>query len=217
MTHAPMPCCHDECGPAANDAAQRRTLWIVLALNAAMFVGEFALGWIAHSTALLADSLDMLGDALVYTVSLFVVARGTRAKAWSAGFKGAVMLVFGLIVSVEVVYKLLHGLPPQSALMAATATVALAGNVCCLLLLTRHRGEDVNMRSVWICSRNDLFANSGVIVAAGLVAWTGTFWPDVIVGAAIAALFMRSAVSVLVDAWRSHDEAQQTAVPVNRS
>ncbi|ROO28558.1 cation transporter [Salinisphaera orenii] len=202
-----MACCCNEndADIAALRRNQARVLWAVLALNAVMFVGEFTAGWLAQSTALLADSLDMLGDSLVYALSLFVIDRGGRAKAGAAGFKGSIMLAFGLIVAADVLYKAFHGAAPVSAIMAVAGTLALIGNVVCLILLTRHRGDDVNMGSAWICSRNDLIANSGVILAAGLVALTHSVWPDIIIGGVIAAVFLRSSIGVLADAlahWR---------------
>lgn len=182
---------------------QARMLWAVLAINAAMFVIEFTAGWLASSTALLGDSLDMLGDALVYGLSLFVVAKSMRWKAISAGFKGAVMLAFGLLVLGEAITKAIAGTVPEPSVMAVVGAAALAANIVCLLLLTRHRGDDVNMRSSWICSRNDLAANTGVLAAAALVAFSGSLWPDVIVGVAIAGLFLHSSLGVLRDARTS--------------
>lgn len=194
-----MPACCDENDSHIAELRNRQTrmLWIVLAINAVMFVVEFTAGWLAASNALLGDSLDMLGDTLVYGLSLFVVARSTHWKAVSAGFKGTIMLGFGLLVLGDAIVKAWSGATPEHGVMAAIGALALAANTLCLLLLTRHRGDDVNMRSAWICSRNDLIANTGVLVAAGLVAWTSSRWPDVIVGGAIASLFLRSAVGVL--------------------
>lgn len=197
-------CCSEDDGHiAALRTRQRQVLWAVLALNATMFVVEFGAGWLASSAALLGDSLDMLGDALVYGLSLFVVARSPRWKAVSAGCKGAVMLAFGLLVLGEAVHKALYGTTPEAGLMAVVGVLALAANVACLWLLTRHRDDDVNMGSAWVCSRNDLVANSSVLIAAALVAATGSLWPDVIVGAGIALLFLVTALGVLRDAWRS--------------
>ncbi len=186
---------------------QARMLWAVLAINAAMFVVEFTAGWWAGSTALMADSLDMLGDAMVYGLSLFVVARSLQWKAVSAGFKGLIMLAFGLLVLGEALYKAISGHPPESGLMMTIGGVALAANIACLILLTRHRDDDVNMRSSWICSRNDLFANTGVIVAAVLVYFSQSVWPDIIVGTIIAALFLQSSIGVLRQARDAHTDA----------
>jgi len=210
-------CSEDDAHLKRMRESQKRVLWIVLALNAVMFVGEFAAGWIAGSTALLADSLDMLGDTMVYGLSLFVIALGARAKAISAGFKGAIMLGFGLLVSIQLVFKLIYGLPPQATLMAAVGVLALVGNLVCLVLLTRHREDDVNMSSVWVCSRNDLVANSGVIVAAVLVALTHSVWPDLLIGAAIAGLFIRSSISVLRDARAAYRDSSPEHATLSES
>ena len=209
------------CGCNENDASmqimrvrQARMLWMVLGINALMFFAEFAAGWWAGSTALLGDSLDMLGDALVYGLSLFVVARGARWKAVSAGVKGAIMLAFGTLVCAEAIAKAWHGAAPAAGIMISVGGLALAANTLCLYLLTRHRGDDVNMRSAWICSRNDLFANAGVVLAGALVVATGSIWPDVIVGGAIALLFIQSAIGVLRDARARFIEAGGRGVSV---
>lgn len=183
---------------------QVRMLWLVLIINALMFVIEFGAGWLANSTALLGDSLDMLGDAMVYGLSLFVVARSTRWKAVSAGVKGTVMLAFGVLVLTDAAHKFMTDYSPEPTFMMVIGTVALIANFLCLMLLTRHREDDVNMRSAWICSRNDLLANAGVIVAGVLVVFTGTVWPDLIVGVAIALLFIVSAIGVLRDARKRY-------------
>lgn len=193
-------CSEDDVHVRRLQQRQARTLWVVLAINAFMFVTEFVAGWLAGSTALLGDSLDMLGDALVYGLSLFVVAKSLRWKAVSAGVKGVIMLGFGLLVLADAAYKIVAGSAPEATPMMAIGAVALAANIVCLLLLTRHRTDDVNMRSSWICSRNDLFANTGVIGAGVLVMMTGSIWPDIAVGVAIALLFLRSSVGVLRDA-----------------
>lgn len=194
----------EQCCPAPDDrlgnASRRRVLWLVLAINATMFVVELGFGLLAGSVALQADSLDMLGDALVYGVSLAVVGRSVRWRARAAQLKGAVMLAFGLAVSGQVVLKLLYGLPPHAGIVSATGALALMANLACLGLLYRHRADDVNMHSTWICSRNDILANAGVIVSAGGVALFASMWPDVVVSIAIVALFLRSAVTVLTAA-----------------
>jgi len=185
---------------------QARMLWAVLAINTVMFLFEFTAGWLASSTALMGDSLDMLGDAMVYGLSLFVVAKSMRWKALSAGFKGVIMLAFGLLVLGQAATKAVAGQTPEPTIMAIVGLIALVANVACLMLLTRHRSDDVNMRSSWICSRNDLFANGGVLVAAALVAFTNSVWPDVAVGTIIAGLFLHSSVGVLRDARASFSE-----------
>lgn len=193
-------CSEDDAHVQMMQQRQARTLWAVLVINAVMFVTEFVAGWLAGSTALLGDSLDMLGDALVYGLSLFVVAKSLRWKAVSAGVKGTIMLGFGMLVLADAAYKIVAGAAPQATPMMAIGAVALVANIVCLLLLTRHRADDVNMRSSWICSRNDLFANTGVIGAGFVVMMTGSIWPDIAVGVAIALLFIQSSVGVLRDA-----------------
>jgi len=198
-------CCHDDhCQVGALQGRQRTMLQVALAINIGMFVVEFAGGWLASSTGLLGDSMDMLGDALVYAVSLFVIARSVRWKAASAGLNGGIMAVFAVTVLVQAGSEALYGNPPLPALMAIIAALALLANTSCFVLLTRHRGDDVNMRAAWLCSRNDLIANAAVLVAAAAVALTHTPWPDIAVGAAIAALFLRSSIGVLGDALRDY-------------
>jgi cation diffusion facilitator family transporter len=173
---------------------------VVLVLNAAMFVVELVAGLLAGSVALLADSLDMLGDALVYGFSLYVVARGPVWKARAAVAKAVVMGLFGAFVLGQVVYRLIHMQLPTSETMGAVGALALAVNTVCFVLLWRHRAEDINMRSVWLCSRNDLVANGAVLLAALAVWATRSPWPDIVVGALICALFLRSAYVVAREA-----------------
>lgn len=182
-------------------ATQTRTLWIVLAINAAMFVIEAAAGLLAGSTALLADSLDMFGDALVYAVSLFVIRRGLRSKSWAALLKGTVMILFGLGVLAEVIHKLMNQEIPGAPLMIGTGIAALVANCFCLFLLTRHRSDDLNMKSAWVCSRNDIAANLGVLLAAAGVYLTQTVWPDIAIGILITGLFLWSAFRIVQQAW----------------
>ena len=175
-------CCSDkECAIDALKARQSATLRIVLAINAVMFVVELASGLLARSTALLSDSLDNLGDALTYGLSLYAVSRGARSKAKVALFKAGLIMAAGLFV---------------------LSLIALAANAACLALLWKHRAEDVNMSSVWECSRNDIASNLAVFVAAGAVWLTQSGWPDLAVGLALACLFLRSAVDVGARALR---------------
>jgi Co/Zn/Cd efflux system component len=180
--------------------AQRRVLRVVLWINAVMFVAELVAGVVAHSTSLVADSVDMLGDAIVYGFSLYVVGRGPVWEGRAALLKGAIMAAFGGAVLLEVVTKLIRGVLPAAGLMGVMGVVALAANLAVLALLWRRRSDDVNMRSVWLCSRNDVIANAGVLVAAAAVASTGSAWPDIVVGLLIATLFVTSAIGVIRDA-----------------
>jgi len=176
---------------------QRRLLWVVLGINGAMFLVELIAGITASSTALLADSVDMLGDAIVYGVSLYVVARGAVWQARVARLKGLIMAAFGVGVLAQVVTKLLHGLHPNADTMGVVGSLALGANTVCLVMLWRRRHDDVNMRSAWMCSLNDVAGNAGVIVAGAAVALTASGWPDILVGLMIAGMFCASATHII--------------------
>ncbi|NYT37095.1 cation transporter [Allopusillimonas soli] len=195
-------CCQDKSAELAQlRVRQGRVLYAVFAINAVMFLVEFIAGWLARSTALLGDSLDMFGDAAVYALTLFVLHRGKRARARAAMAKGGLMLMFGTVVIAEAIRKLLVPEVPAADWMGGTGALALLANGVCFALLHRHRADDLNMRSTWICSRNDLLANSSVIAAAILVAFTDSLWPDLLIGVAIAVLFLYSARQVTKEAW----------------
>jgi len=181
----------------ARQADQRRVLIAVLVINATMFVAEFGAGVVAGSAALMADATDMLGDALVYGVSLYALSRGERWKAGAAAFKGVFILLLGLGILVNVAIKIRSGVPPSSTLMLGFGALALAANLFCLRLLWRFRSQDVNMASTFECSRNDVISNLGVLLAAGAVAWTGSPWPDIVIGTLMALIVLRSALRVL--------------------
>jgi len=166
-----------------------------------MFLVEVVAGVLANSTALLADSLDMLGDTIVYGFSLYVVARGPRWQARAALLKGVVMAVFGAGLLVQVALTLALGLIPSARVMSAIGLLALTANLGCLALLWSRRDDDINMRSVWTCSRNDVMGNAGVLLAATAVALTGASWPDIVIGLLMAAVFGVSAVRVVREAW----------------
>jgi len=194
-------CCEDKsCEITAMRDSHGRVLWIVLAINAIMFVVEGGAGLLAHSTSLLADALDMLGDALVYGFSLFVLARSVRWQAGAALAKGCFMLAFGLAVLGEAIHKVFNPALPDVATMGTIGTIALAANLVCFSLLYRHRSDNLNMSSTWVCSRNDLFANVGVLLAAGASYLLVSRWPDIVVGCVIASLFLGSAIGVLSQA-----------------
>lgn len=176
---------------------QKSVLTLVLVINALFFVVEAAAGLLANSTALLADSLDMLGDSLVYGFSLYVLWRSAEWKATAALLKGAIMAAFGIAVLLEAVHRLISGVLPAAEVMGIVGLLVLLGNGFCFLLLFRHRSDDINMRSTWLCSRNDIIANVAVLIAALGVKLIGSSWPDILVGGAIAALFLRSALTVL--------------------
>ncbi len=205
-------CCEAKASELAEmRISQRRVLTAVLVINALMFCVEFGAGLVAGSTALLADSLDMLGDASVYGFSLYVLHRSLAWRARAALFKAAIMAAFGVGVLVEAGLSLRSGVPPVAPTMAAVGALALGANGICFVLLWRHRADDVNLRSTWLCSRNDLVANVAVIVAAALVAWSHSIWPDVIVGVGIATLFLRTSLTVLREAISELERARSEA------
>ncbi len=195
-------CCHDKsCALDALRERQGKTLRIVLVINILLFLVEFSAGLLAYSTSLMADSLDSLGDALVYAASLYVLSRSDQWRAGAAMLKGVIMLGFGIFVAIALVDKVLSPVVPVAEMMGGFGLFALACNATCLYLLTWHRNDDLNMESVWLCSRNDIVANVGVLLAGAGVARTGSMWPDLVVGAIIAVLFLKSALYVIAKAW----------------
>ena len=192
-------CCHDrhDDDPQRGNAAYRRILWIVLAVNAAMFAVEIGAGVAAGSAALQADALDFLGDAANYAISLAVVGMTLRHRAVAALAKAATMGVFGLWVLGSAFWHAYHGTLPSAVTMGIVGFAALAANGLVFVLLWGYRHGDANMRSVWICSRNDVLGNLAVMLAALGVFGTGTGWPDVTVAAIMASLAMQGAWVVI--------------------
>tara|TARA_R110002072_G_scaffold36301_4_gene107010 strand:- start:1235 stop:1864 length:630 start_codon:yes stop_codon:yes gene_type:complete len=193
-------CCETGCAADALREKQRGTLQAVLAINAVMFVVILVAAQYARSTALFADSLDNLGDALTYGLSLMVVASGVAAKAKVALFKGTLILLAGLAVAGQIVYKLFNPDVPVFELMGVFSLIALVANSMCLGLLWRHRNEDINMSSVWECSRNDIATNISVFVAAGAVWLFESGWPDIVVGSVLVYMLLSSSARVLTSA-----------------
>jgi Co/Zn/Cd efflux system component len=183
-------------------ARQRRVLQLVLALNAVMFVVELVGGIRGHSTSLVADSVDMLGDAIVYGASLYALGRGVLWQARVALGKGLIMAAFGIGVLAEVATKLQRGLVPAVELMGSIGLLALAANALCLIVLWRHRADDLNMRSAFVCSLNDVAGNAGVLLASVGVGLLRSAWPDIAVGLLIAGMFGASALGVIARARR---------------
>lgn len=193
-------CCDDSPGLERLRERQRGTLRAVLAVNAVMFGVMVAAALYARSSALLSDSLDNFGDTLTYALSLWAVGIGVRAKARVAYIKGLLILLAAFAVLAQIGYRLFHPTVPMFEVMGLFSLLALAANGLCLGLLWRHRAEDVNMSSVWECSRNDVVANLLVFVAAAGVWASGSHWPDLLVAAFLAAFFLRSASRVLSSA-----------------
>ena len=187
--------------PGDVNGSYRRILWIVLAVNAAMFAVEIGAGVAAGSASLQADALDFLGDAANYAISLFVVGMALRYRAMAALAKGTSMGVFGLWVLGITVWHVWHGTLPQALTMGAVGITALIANAASFGLLWAYRGGDANMRSAWVCTRNDVLGNFAVLIAALGVFGTGTGWPDVIVAAIMAGLALQGSWIVILQAW----------------
>ncbi|MCO4843147.1 MAG: cation transporter [Yoonia sp.] len=183
--------------------AYKRALWAVIAINAAMFFVEISAGALAGSQALQADALDFLGDSLTYGLSLAVIGMSLRTRANAALLKGVTLLLMGLWVLGSTMYQLLILGVPRAEVMGAIGVLALAANVASVLILMRFKDGDANVRSVWLCSRNDAIGNVAVIGAAGAVALTQTAWPDLIVAGLMATLFLSSARQII---WQALQE-----------
>lgn len=190
------------CEVTIKNNEQKTVLYWLLGINAVLFVTEFCVGWFAQSTALIADSLDMLADAVVYGIGLYAVGRAAHYKARAALTSGYFQLALALLIIIDIVRRAWFGSEPASGLMMAMGSVALVGNVICLLLIRKHRHGDVNMRASWIFSSNDVIANLGVILGGALVAWLNLRWPDIIIGGVIAVIVIRGAIIILADARR---------------
>lgn len=202
-------CCGGGCTPPttiAVDGRYRRILMMAFAINLIMFFVEIVSGWLARSTALQADALDFFGDAANYGISLFVLAAGVRVRAGAALFKGGTMAMFGLWVMGSTAWHAWSGTLPRAEIMGGVGLLALAANGTVTALLYAYRQGDANMRSVWLCSRNDAIANIAVIIAASGVFVTATHWPDIAVAAIIGGLNLSGAVQVIHRArqeWRA--------------
>ncbi|MCX4186311.1 cation transporter [Methylophaga sp. OBS4] len=193
-------CCDDDYAIDALRERQRGTLKIVLGVNAVLFLVVVIAALYGQSSALLADSLDNLGDALTYGLSLYAVSRGAAVKAKVALFKGGLIFLAACAVLAQIIYRVFVPSVPVFEVMGTFSLLGLAANSFCLYLLWRHRYEDVNMSSVWECSRNDIASNLSVFVAAGAVWFTGSGWPDIVVAIGLVWLLMRSAIRVITSA-----------------
>jgi Co/Zn/Cd efflux system component len=193
-------CCDNNCAIDALRVRQRGTLRIVLGINGVMFLVIAVAALYGKSTALFADSLDNLGDALTYGLSLYAVSRSGAVKAKVALFKGGLILLAACAVLAQLAYKFFVPSVPIFEVMGVFSLLGLIANSLCLYLLWRHRHEDVNMSSVWECSRNDIASNVSVFVAAGAVWLTGSGWPDILVALGLVWLLMRSSIRVLLSA-----------------
>lgn len=199
-------CCPDQANFEGLSPDYKRRLWAVIAINGMMFAVEMIAGHLAGSQALQADALDFFGDTLTYAISLAVIGASLRVRSSAALIKGLSLLAMGLWVFASTVYTVFVLGVPQAQIMGAVGFLALAANVASVVLLVKYKDGDANVRSVWLCSRNDAIGNVAVMFAALGVWGTQTGWPDVIVAAAMAGLFTWSAVQILtqgLNEWRS--------------
>lgn len=193
------------CGSEQAERLERKTLVVLLAINGVMFLTEVILGWLAESTGLIADSLDMLADAGVYGLSLYAVGKGIQKQSKAANVSGVLQIILGTGVLLEVLRRFLFGSEPESLLIMGVGSVALIANIYCLILLSPHRDAGVHMRASWIFSTNDVIANIGVIVSGCLVWALGSRYPDLVVGAVISTIVVWGGIKILLEAKRANE------------
>lgn len=193
------------CGSEQAEKLERKTLVLLLVINAVMFFAEIILGLLAESTGLIADSLDMLADAGVYGISLYVVGKGIVQQSKAASLSGFLQIILGVGVIAEVLRRLYFGSEPESLLIMVVGGAALIANIYCVFLISRHRDAGVHMRASWIFTTNDLFANIGVIVSGALVWISGSRYPDLVIGAIISAIVVRGGIKILHEARQAHE------------
>ena len=196
------------CEITINDKSQKRVLYWLLAINAAMFIIELSVGLLADSTALIADSMDMLADAVVYAIGIYAVGKSIIHKANAAKVSGYFQLMLGVIILIDIIRRFIMGSEPVSYLMMGMGAVALVANVICLLIIRKHKDGDVNMRASWIFSANDVIANMGVIAAGVFVLWLDSRLPDLIIGMIVSIVVVRGAWMILKDATKELNENQ---------
>lgn len=182
---------------SANDKQERKALFLLLLINGAMFFVELGFGLFAQSTGLIADSLDMLADALVYSISLFAVGKVASSKRLAANTSGWLQMLLAIGALSEVIRRFFTGSEPLSSLMIGVSLLALIANISCLWIISRHRHGGVHMKASWIFSSNDVIANVGVILAGFLVFWTKANWPDLVIGLIISAIVLGGAFRIL--------------------
>ena len=192
----------------AESGGQRRVLIILLAINGFMFSVEVVCGVVAESMGLIADSLDMLADAAVYGIGLYAVGKAAKYKICAARLSAMFQIVLGLVISVEIIRRVIWGSEPEPLYMILVSIFALIANVTCLKLISRSRDGEVHMRASWIFSRNDVIANIGVILSGSVVYALDTRWPDLVIGAIIVSVVVRGGLSILKDATQEQLRSQ---------
>lgn len=188
------------CEVEIKDASQKRVLYWLLGINAVMFFGEMTVGILADSTALIADSMDMLADAVVYGIGIYAVGKSILHKANAAQISGYFQLLLGVIILIDITRRLFLGSEPISSLMIGMGFIALIANVACLVIIRNHKNDEVHMRASWIFSANDVIANMGVIIAGVLVVWLDSRVPDLVIGCIVSIVVLRGAWMILKDA-----------------
>ena len=199
-----------DCEVKIDNREQSRILIILLGINTLMFLPEITLGILSESTALIADSLDMLADATVYAIGLYAVGRSATAKISAASFSGIFQIILGLSVSLDVLRRLIWGSEPESWLMIVIGIAALIANTICLLLISKHKDGEVHMRASWIFSKNDVIANLGIIIGGGLVYLLASRFPDLIIGMLISILVIHGGIQILKEASREKQQLSNT-------
>lgn len=189
-----------DCTIEIKNKDESRVLITLLAINALMFFVEITFGILSESTALIADSLDMLADATVYAIGLYAVGKAAIVKIKAAHLSGIFQIVLGIFVLIDVMRRILTGSEPESLLMIVIGFIALIANVICLQLISKHKDGEVHMRASWIFSKNDVIANVGIIAAGGLVYLFDSRFPDLVIGLAISALVIRGGIHIIKDA-----------------
>jgi Co/Zn/Cd efflux system component len=197
------------CEVEIKDKSETQVLVILLLINGLMFLMEFGVGWWAQSTALIADAMDMLADAMVYGVGLYAVGKQVSAKIRAATISGWLQVGIGLLVLADIIRRLAFGSEPISLPMMGMGLVALIANTICLILISKHRNGEVHMRASWIFSKNDVIANVGVILAGALVAMTDSRIPDLVIGVVVALVVFRGGVHILKDAKNENDSSSR--------
>lgn len=211
-----MACtCSHEPAPPKPNSKFRTALWIALFINLAMFLVELIGGAYAHSSSLWADSLDFFGDAVNYGVSLAVLGASLYWRATVALLKGLTMAAFGFVVIGKVIYSFMQGIPPEAITMGAIGVLALIANVISAAILYAFRDGDSNMKSVWLCSRNDAIGNVAVILAAVGVFGTGSLWPDIIVAGIMALLGLTGGYQVITKAQQERKLKHESPIKAN--
>ena len=189
-----------DCGVEIKNSEESKVLITLLAINAVMFVIEIVLGILSESTALIADSMDMLADAIVYGIGLYAVGRVAMVKIQAAHLSGIFQIILGSFVAMDVLRRTIMGSDPESSLMILVGIAALIANIICLQLISKHRDGEVHMRASWIFSKNDIIANLGIIVGGCLVYLFDSRYPDLIIGLAISVLVIRGGIHIIKDA-----------------